>query len=51
VEARFRALYETQFSVVREYYSAVKEAVEIVDLKDFVPAFRDTDLFTESLLA
>jgi hypothetical protein len=41
VDARFRQLHGTQFSVVREYYAAVRDMVEIVDLKDLVPVFRD----------
>lgn len=42
VESRFRQLHGDQFSVVRDYYSSVRDSVEIVDLKDMVPAFRDT---------
>jgi hypothetical protein len=38
VEARFRQLHGTQYSVVREYYAAVRDLVEIVDLADVVPA-------------
>jgi hypothetical protein len=43
VEARFRALNGTEFSVVRDYYMSVRELVEIEDLRDLVPAFASVD--------
>lgn len=36
-EARFRAMYGDQFRTVREYYTTVRDLVEIVDLADVVP--------------
>lgn len=34
---RFREIYGDQFRTVREYYTTVRDQVEIVDLPDLVP--------------
>ena len=39
VEERFRDAHGTQFTTVREYWNAVADEVDIVDLRDVVPAF------------
>lgn len=44
VEARFRDLHGTEFSVVRDYYMSVRDLVDIVDVRDFVPAFREKSI-------
>lgn len=39
VAKRFENLHGDRFQVVRDYYSSVRDLVEIVDLRDLVPAF------------
>lgn len=39
VEERFRREHGTRYSTVREYWTAVMHQVEIVDLRNVVPAF------------
>lgn len=43
VAARFRILHGDTFPTVREYYVSVRDLVEIVDLRELVPAFRGAD--------
>jgi hypothetical protein len=40
VQARFRAAHQDDFATVREYWATVEERVEIIDLRDLVPAFK-----------
>jgi hypothetical protein len=40
VAARFRDLHGDTFTTVREYYESVQHQVEIVDLRELVPALR-----------
>lgn len=42
VAARFRKLHGETFSRVRDYYATVKGQVEIVDLREIVPALMST---------
>lgn len=42
VHARFRAAHHDQFATVREYWTTIEHRVEIIDLRDLVPAFKDT---------
>lgn len=43
VAARFRTLHGDTFRTVRDYYVAVRDRVEIVDLRQVVPAFRGAE--------
>jgi len=38
LESRFRAKYGDRFKVVRDYYSAMRHSVEIIDLLPIIPA-------------
>lgn len=40
---RFRALHGGAFRTVRDYYDSVRHLVEVVDLRDLVPALRDVE--------
>lgn len=42
VHARFRAAHRDQFATVREYWTTIEHRVEIIDLRDLVPAFKGT---------
>jgi hypothetical protein len=42
VAARFRAAHQDDFATVDEYWATVEKRVEIVDLRDLVPAFERT---------
>jgi len=39
-EKRFRDLHGHSFLRVRDYYATVEKLIEIVDLRDVVPAFK-----------
>jgi hypothetical protein len=39
VATRFKALHGEQFKTVADYADYIKDRVEIVDLRDIVPAF------------
>jgi hypothetical protein len=41
VAARFRILHGDTFRTVRDYFVSVRDLVEIVDLRELVPVFRD----------
>jgi hypothetical protein len=40
VHARFRAAHHDRFATVRDYWATVEHRVEIIDLRDLVPAFK-----------
>ncbi|MBS1868055.1 MAG: hypothetical protein JSS99_00145 [Actinobacteria bacterium] len=42
VQARFRVAHQDEFATVREYWATVEDRVEIIDLRDLVPAFKRT---------
>jgi hypothetical protein len=42
VHDRFRAAHQDELASVREYWATVEHLVEIVDLRDIVPAFSST---------
>lgn len=42
VHDRFRAAHQDEFATVREYWATVEHLVEIVDLRNIVPAFSRT---------
>ena len=39
---RFRATHQDQFATVGEYWTTVEDRVEVIDLRDVVPAFKNT---------
>ncbi len=41
IEERFRKAHGEQFQTVSSYWNTVKDAIEIVDLREVVPAFAD----------
>lgn len=42
VHARFRAAHQDEFATVRDYWATIEHLVEIIDLRDLVPAFKST---------
>ena len=42
VHDRFDTAHQDEFTTVREYWATVKDLVEIIDLRDLVPAFKGT---------
>lgn len=44
VQARFQALHGDRLATVSDYYATVEQQVELVDLRDLVPAFRGVEI-------
>lgn len=42
VHAKFQASHQDHFATVRDYWATVEDRVEIMDLRDLVPAFKST---------